>query len=369
MKFLIALATLGLLACAGPAADTAALPAPAAAASPAAPQGPVNPDYRQGRELSEQGCQPDGFDEKLCRQAAARLEKAVEAEPTLKEAYLLLARAYWNQGSVTESKQEQAALAKKSRDVLQKLAALDPNYADAYFELAVRAEDPAEQQRLFERTVAANPQHPEAHRYLAQTLLDQGKVDDAVREYKLHMQFAPYTGPEAASNHVNFAVLVEQAGRTAAAADILQQTLKLTASEGKLERCRLFEFVNPDTYAGFAQLRAGLDQVRPFCTNYGHRDRAVRLQSEGKIDEAVSELQLQLQQNPSYREAYFLLEQLFLKKNQKLKALSVVKKYFETEKDPAERCRAVPLVHLPTYQSMDPVFVGRLRQECEAKQK
>ena len=370
MTFLTALATLGLLACVNPAPQPAAAlasPTPAAAASPAPPQGPGTQDYREGRELFEQGCQPDGFDEKQCRQAVSRLEKAVKADPNLKEASLTLARAYWNQAYGTDSKSEQDALARKSKDVLEKLVALDTNYADAYFELGVRADDPAEQQKLFEQTVAANPRHPEAHRYLAQILLEQGRVDEAVREYKQHLQVSPDRSTEEGAHHVNFALALEGRGRTKDAADILHQTLKLTEGQGELERCRLFEHVDLKRYATFAQFRAGVEKLRPYCTNFEHRDRAVRLQSEGKTDEAISELQEQLRLNPSYREAYFLLEQIYLKRGDRVKALTVVKKYFETEKDPSERCRAVPLVHLTTYQSLDPLFVGRLRQECETK--
>lgn len=373
MKLLLALAALGLLACAGPSPDSAAAPASptppaaAAAAPPTPPQGPGAKDYQEGRELFEQGCQPDGFDEKQCRQAVSKLERAVKAEPGLKEASLALARAYWNQTQGTESKSEQAALEKKAKDVLERLVALDPNYADAYFELGVRADDPAEQQRLLERTVAADPRHPQAHRLLAQSLLDRGRVEDAVREYKLHLQVSPERGTEDAARHVDFALALEGLGRTKEAADILHQTLKLTEGQGELERCRLFEHVDLKRYATFAQFRAGVERLRPYCTNVGHRDRAVRLQSEGKTDEAVAELQEQLRQNPSYREAYFLLEQIYLKRGDRAKALTVIKKFFDTEKDPAERCRAVPLVHLTTYQGIDPLFVGRLRQECELR--
>lgn len=370
MKLLPALAALGLLACANPAAESAASPAsqtPAAAASPAPPQGPGAQDYREGRELFERGCQPDGYDERQCRQAVAKLEKAVKADPNLKEASLALARAYWNQAFGTDSKSEQAALDRKANDLLQKLVALDPNYADAYFELGVRSDDPAEQQRLLERAAAADPRHPEAHRLLAQILLDRGRVDEAVKEYKLHLQWSPDRGTEEGGRHVNFALALEGLGRTKDAADILHQTLKLTEGQGEQERCRLFEHVDLKRYANFAQFRAGVEKLRPYCTNFGRRDRAVRLQSEGKTDEAIAELQQQLQENPAYREAYFLLEQIYLKRGDRTKALTVIKKYFETEKDPAERCRAVPLVHLTTYQGLDPLFVGRLRQECETK--
>lgn len=370
MKFLLTLATLGLLACTNSAPNSVAAlasPTPTAAAPPAEVQGPGAQDYQEGRELFEQGCVPDGYDDKRCRQAVSKLEKAVKADPNLKEASLTLARAYWNQTYGTNSKSEQAALEKKSRDVLQRLTTLDPNYADAYFELSVRSDDPAEQQRLLERTVAADPKHPEAHRLLAQMLLEQGRVDEAIKEYKLHLQVSPDHSTEEGARHVNFALALEGAGRTKEAADILHQTLKLTEGQGELERCRIFEHVDLKRYAGFAQFRAGVEKLRPYCTNFEHRDRAMRLQSEGKTDEAISELQQQLQQNPSYREAYFLLEQIYLKRGDRVKALTVVKKYFETEKDPSERCRAVPLVHLTTYQSLDPLFVGKLRQECETK--
>ena len=372
MKFALAFAIFGLLACSGsgPAADTSVAtvsPAPAVTPTPAPEQSAGGGVYQEGRELFEQACQPDGYDDKQCRQAVAKLEKAIQADPNLKEAYLTLARAYWNQAYGTNSKQSQAALERKAKDVLQKLTVIDPNYADAYFELGVRAENNAEQQKLLERTVSLNPQHPEAHRYLAQILLEQGRLDEAVKEYKLHLQVSPDHSPEEAAHHVNFALALEQAGRTQDAASILQQTLLMTAGESEYERCRLFEHVDLNRYASFVQLRAGVERLRPYCTNFEHRDRAVQLEQQGKTGEAVAELQLQLQQNPAYRDAYFLLEQIYLKQGEKLKALSVIKKYFETEKDPAERCRAFPLVHLPTYQSLDPLFIGKLKRECEPR--
>jgi tetratricopeptide (TPR) repeat protein len=375
MKFLLALAILGLLACGGDAAvDTAvatASPSPAATPTPAPTpaQGPGGVDYREGRELFEQGCSSDGYDDKQCKQAVSKLEKAIQADPNLKEAYLTLALAYWNQSYGAASNKTQDALNRKAKDVLQKLTSIDPNYAEAYFELSVRSDDPAEQQKLLERTVGLNPQHPQAHRYLAQILLDQGRVDEAVEQYKQHLQVSPDHSPEEGARHVNFALALEQAGRTHDAAEVLQKTLLMTAgaNASEYERCLLFEHVDLNRYAGFAQLRAGVERLRPYCTNFEHRDRAVQLQQQGKTDEAVAELQLQLQQNPSYRDAYFLLEQIYLKRGDKLKALSVVKKYFETEKDPAERCRAFPLVHLPTYQSLDPLFTGKLKQECEKR--
>lgn len=371
MKFALALAILGLLACGGgPVADTTAAitpPTPTTTPTPAPTQSAGGRDYEEGRELFEQGCQPDGYDDKQCRQAVSKLEKAIQADPSLKEAYLTLTRAYWNQAYGTNSKSAQAALERKAKDVLQKLIVIDPNYADAYFELSVRADNNAEQQKLLERTVSLNPQHPEAHRYLAQILLEQGKLDEAVKEYKLHLQVSPNHSPEEAAHHVNFALALEQAGRTQDAAVILQQTLLITAGESEYERCRLFEYVDLNRYASFVQLKAGVERTRPYCTNVEHRDRAVQLEQQGKTGEAIAELQLQLRQNPAYRDAYFLLEQLYLKQGDKLKALSVIKKYFETEKEPAERCRAFPLVHLPTYQSLDPLFIGKLKRECEPR--
>ncbi|MFQ5853256.1 MAG: tetratricopeptide repeat protein [Candidatus Binatia bacterium] len=323
--------------------------------------------YKKGLQQFQQGCLPEDFSQDLCSSAIDKLKKAIELDPTQIDAYLALAQAYWNKSFLDfKSEQEQMALQEKAVTLYREIVAIDPNNIDAHYELTVRTTDANEKIGLLKRIIELNPRHSAAHRDLALILISRGKVDEAFKEYLTHLQVSPYRGRQDGFNHIYFARLVEKAGRRDMALEIYREILRVTADESRFERCYLFvRKVDLNRYAPFKDFVEEVQRLMPYCTKLEHRDRAVRLQREGKIDKAIEELKLQLRVNPYYPETYFLLEDIYIGRKEPDKALKVVKKYFEIEKDLVVRCKVYRRLRKQEYKRLDEQFIEQLKRECE----
>ncbi|MCI0718851.1 MAG: tetratricopeptide repeat protein, partial [Acidobacteria bacterium] len=267
--------------------------------------------YREGHDLYWRGCVSDGYDQEICEEAIERLEKAIEIDSKLADAYLLLATAYWNTG-----------LEQKSDAILRKLIAVDPQNADAYYKLSQFTEDEKERKRLLAKAIELDPKHPEAHGALGLLLLREGEVDDAIREYRTHMEVTPFRTIEVDGNqHMYFALLLQEAGRLEEAVEIYEKVLSLTQGQRRFQRCHLFIALDLKPFAAFDEFIRKVQALRPYCTNLEHRNRAVQLERQGKTEEAVREWELQIKENPHPEEAYFALERIHLSQGQPEKAL------------------------------------------------
>lgn len=325
--------------------------------------------YEEGLRLFE-GCDPEGFVRATCDQAVDRLQKAIELDPSLRDAYITLAQAYWNLSFQTESRQERETLRQRSVELLHRLIEIDPTQADSYYKLSYRIGDPEERIDLLRKVTELEPKHPHAHRDLAMLLLPQGKPEEAVEEYKVHLEVSPHALARDARNNIFFADSITQAGYAGEAIEILEATLVEVQKQGRHHACRLFEPLDLRSYEAFKEFVEKVRTLRPYCTNLEHRNQAVRLMREGKEEEAIQELQLQLQINPYYEETYFLLSELYEKQGKIGEVLATWEKYFKVEPDPTIRCETFARLRsalVRRYKGSDKPFVQKLIKECNSK--
>lgn len=338
--------------------------AQAAPAAQPAPPANLSPAAREGIRLAEEGCQSDGFDPDLCDKAIARLQEAARAEPHQVDVQLALSKAYWNSSyQEPETSRTRGELRQRSTGILQKLVEQRPTDARPVWELSLREKDEARRVPLLERTVKLNPKHPEAHKDLAEVLVEQGKADEAANQYRQHMAVNPPKEREDTEQTLQFAQKLARV-RPEAAAEVVDDAWKATREESRTERCLRFKKVNPGVYARKPALRAQVQQLQPFCTETEHLDRAVELEQQGRVDEAINELQQQVATNPKPEETHVLLERLQLKKGRPDLAAQAVQRELKQEPDAKEKCERFKQLAPDTVRAMPKGDVEALRKDC-----
>ncbi len=141
---------------------------------PIAPE--VYESYLRGRFVLGQGYGSEAA------QSIPYFEDALKKDPMFAPAYLGLAQAYRNLGTVFSGSSPEATRPKVIRYV-QKALALDPNLVEAHVVLAFVLEEEwhwTEAEREYSRALELNPNNAEAHAWFALWLVCQGRADEAV---------------------------------------------------------------------------------------------------------------------------------------------------------------------------------------------
>jgi Tfp pilus assembly protein PilF len=341
---------------------TWAQPAPSTALRRTAP---ISDTAREGLKLAQEGCQSDGYEEDVCNRAISKLEEASREDPEQVEVQLALSQAYWNRGH-NESPKSQARQnwRQRSVDTLQQLVDKDVKDARAYYELSIRQKDDNQRVRLLRKTLEVDPRHPRAHRDMAWGLLRQGLGEEAVRAYQEHMDSSPAKDREDARESLRFAEELSRVRLPRQAAQVLGKVVEQTRGERRTERCLLFQSVDQRLAASVPALRGELQALRPHCTNTEHLDRAVELERQGRVDEAVNALEQQVATNPKPEETHVMLERLHEKKGQVEKAAQAVDRQLRTEVDVKEKCERFLKVSPLALRAMPKATVEALRRQC-----
>lgn len=348
-----------------PIVPSSATPPPTATPPAAPPAAPLSSEAREALQLAQEGCQSDGYEAELCERAISQLEAAVRANPSQEELQLALAQACWNRafqeraGSGSRQRWQQ-----RSVDLYQGL--VDRNVADArpYYELSVRQKDPGRRAALLRRTVELNPRHPRAHQDLAWSMLRQGQTDEAWRVYQRHLEVSPVKDRQEAQEDLRFAGAMVRVQRPQQAAQVLERVVDQLQGERRSERCLLLQSADPQLAEARPAVRRQLQELRPYCTDTEHLDRAVELEQQGRVDEAVTELEQQVAANPKPEETYVMLERLYLRKGRPEKAAEVTAGQLKAEPDAREKCERFRRVSPRTLRSMDARTVEGVRREC-----
>jgi tetratricopeptide (TPR) repeat protein len=347
---------LPLLAWAQPPSRSMAATPPTATLSAAA---------REGMKLAEQGCQSDGYDAELCERAIAQLEAAAREDPAQVDVQLALAQACWNRSfQERQDSRSRQNWQQRSMDIYQRL--VDRNVEDArpYYELSVRQKDAARRMGLLRRTVELNPRHPRANQDLAWGLLKQGKADEASRIYQRHLEVSPVKDRQEAKENLRFAGALARAQRPQEAAQVLETVMDQTKNERRAERCLLLQSADPKLTEARPHVKRTLQELRPYCTDTEHLDRAVELEQQGRVDEAVTELERQVATNPKPEETHVMLERLYLRKGQPEKAAEVTTRYLRSEPEAREKCERFRRISPRTLRSMDAPTLEATRRQC-----
>jgi tetratricopeptide (TPR) repeat protein len=319
---------------------------------------------REGLRLAQEGCQSDGFDPSLCDKAMARLREAARRDPSNVDVQLALSQAYWNSAHMEpETSRSRTDLRQRSMGILRKLVDRRTRDARPYWELSLRQKDEAAREPLLKKTVALNPKHPEAYKDLAEVKLKQGKPHEAARSYQRHLKVNPPRERQDTEQSLRFAQQLARA-RPELAAEVVEETWRATRGESRTERCLRFKDVDPSLYARKPTLRGQVRQVRPYCTNTEHLDRAVELEQQGRLDEALNELERQAATNPKPEGTHVMLERLQLRKGRPDLAAQAATRELRTEPDAKERCERFRKLFPETVRAMEPGTVEVLRRDC-----
>jgi len=147
-------------------------------ARPVAPE--VYESYLKGRFVLAQGYGA-GADRSI-----PYFEDALKRDPAFAPAYLGLAQAYTNLGTVMSGVSPETTRPKVI-SFARKALALDPNFAEAHVALAFVLEEEwhwTEAETEYRRALELNPNNAEAHAWFALWLVCQGRADEAVTEVR-----------------------------------------------------------------------------------------------------------------------------------------------------------------------------------------
>ncbi|MDY7232774.1 tetratricopeptide repeat protein [Hyalangium rubrum] len=326
---------------------------------------PLSPVAQEGLQLAQQGCQSDGYEPELCERAIARLEEAAREDPEGVDVQVALAQAYWNRGQV-ESPQSRGRQSWRQRsvDTLQRMVDRKVKDARPYYELSLRQEEDAKRTPLLERTVELEPRHPRARQDMAWGLLRQGRADEALRAYKEHMEASPVKDRQEARENLRFADEMARRKGPRQAAQVLETVMKQTREERRSERCLLFQAVDPRLAESAPVVRGELQALRPYCTDTQHLDRAVELERQGRVDEAVTALEQQVATNPKPEETHVMLERLYERKGQVAKAAEATARELRAKPDVRELCERFRKVSPLTLRAMNKETVEAVRRQC-----
>jgi TolB-like protein/Flp pilus assembly protein TadD len=145
-------------------------------ARPVAPE--VYESYLKGRFVLAQGYGVSAS------QSIPYFEDSLKRDPTFAPAYVGLAQAYTNLGTVFSGVSPEATRPKVI-SFARKALALDPNLVEAHVALAFVLEEEwhwTEAEAEYRRALALNPNDADAHAWFALWLVCQGRTDEAVAE-------------------------------------------------------------------------------------------------------------------------------------------------------------------------------------------
>ncbi len=273
----------------------------------------------------------------------------------------------WFSGA-TAAQQTLRADHESAVEYYERRIAEDPSDADLYFLLSISTDDPARKRELLSKAISLDPEHERAHFELARALLAVDLVSQALREFTAHVQAVPYGTRGDAFSAIRFGLDLEQRGLRTEAVSIYNQTLDWMLGESAFERCYAFLSLHPEKYSDFEAFRSRLQSLAPYCSRAEHRDKAAAFLHEGQVEEAAKELDLQIDENPLYQEAYLLLFDIYLQRGDTASALRSVKRYFDVERSGLERCKIFRRLNLANMaEKTEADFVRRLQKECESR--
>jgi Tfp pilus assembly protein PilF len=330
---------------------------------------PPSPAAREALRLFQVGCPAEGFDDALCEKAVRQLEAVVREDPRQLDAQLALAEAVWNLSfRQPEESAERARLRQRSLDIYQQLGNQDVPDARPYYELSLLTRDPNTRLQLLRRTLELEPKHPKSHEDLAWLLLEQGKIDEAVREYLTHLSLNPSRERADALEDLRFASKLGELGHVREAAQVYDAVWDALRAESQAERCQVFKTVELDPYERIgARFAKEVRDLRAYCSDMPRLERAQELERQGQDEAAAQELERQIQENPVPVEPYLALERIRLKQGRAEEAGAVMTRYFQREKSSEERCRHFSTLSTTTVGAMDPALVKELDSACRGK--
>lgn len=321
--------------------------------------------YEQGIRLIEENDIRGLGDKLMYEKGIEKLELALQLDPEFVDAMMALAKAYWNyQLFYPDSEPKKASLRDQSESLYKKIIQIKPDFAEAYAALSVAAKESSEKISLLKKAAELDPKSKRTHGLLAQLLLSQGDIGEAVKEYRIHLKNNPESNIQTAYAHTAFANSLAKLGETKEAVEIYNGVLDLIHTESLFQRCSIVRDINLERFNSHKNFVVRVRKLNRYCTNLDHYNEAIRLINEKKYAKAIEQLNRQLKVNPYPEGTYVALEDIYLRQGESKRALEVVKSYFLIHKDPDVRCKYLKRLNVQPYRLLDKQFITHLEKEC-----
>jgi tetratricopeptide (TPR) repeat protein len=263
---------------------------------------------------------------------AGKLPEAISAYKESVRSQPLFADAHYNLGTaLMDMPGRQAEAIQEMQTALK----LDPSNAKARNNLGkMLAQGTAPAQSLvsnFEAAVHGDPNQVEAHINLANALAQEGKLEDALREYQVALRL----DPSRAITHVNLAnALASMPGKRDEAIAEYRAAIKIEPNLAKAH----FNLANELALAermndAMVEYRLAI-QADPHLVE-AHNDLGVLLAQMGRMKEAIAEFENALREQPNSADAHLNLGKAFAQvPGRRADAIRELEKAYQLQLDP-----------------------------------
>lgn len=229
------------------------------------PQSP-SPAFQAARRLYDSSCidrEGEGFDPPRCRQAAAAFGALVVANSSDADTQYYYGSANYHllRPDDPEYEERKTIAIAALRDAIR----LSPRMIRAYYDLAsVLADKPEEPIALLRRVLAIDPRQSRAYGTLITILQNENRLDELLAVYRRYRAALPIKSNEVPADDVNVALALEQAGRMADAAGVLDTVLRSDAVVNGDARslCGAFLDLQPEKYRSYPRVTEALARLR-----------------------------------------------------------------------------------------------------------
>ena len=190
----------------------------------------------------------------------------------------------------------------KAIDSYKKAISLNPNYAQAHFNLGNTYQDLCQFNdsiSSYQHAISLNPDYHEAHNNLGGSLLDVSRVDDAIKSYKKAVKLKP----DYIEAHFSLGLTLQELGRLDEATKYLEKTIELNpnfADAHNLMGEIFHSFGNHDSAVSFFD--KAIELLPSFAE--AHNNLGAALQALGQLDNAVECYKKSILLKPDYHIAY-----------------------------------------------------------------
>ena len=310
-----------------------------------------------------------GYDPECSSSVACRelLERVIDLDPSLAEAYERLAAAYISTDI------------HKSAGVCRKMEKALPNYSNTYvclarYLLVSRDITVPESITLLRKAVGLDPRNALARRRLGLRLVysekrgkDRETVDEGIQHYRRGIDLAPFrTLGRPLERDMSFAAyLVNVHGRVEDSAALIDLILDNIGTLNNHEMCQLINAETLDEFNELEKFRRRMLKILAHC-NTAPLLEGARFQEAGKTKEAIASFETLMEENPYHVGIYLRLPKLYLEMGQPEKARALIEKYFDLDEDPADRCKMKDGMYRHGYDRLAPELLARVKKECAA---
>jgi tetratricopeptide (TPR) repeat protein len=311
-------------------------------------------------------CEADGYDGPACQRALTDLRASLARQPDNAASLKNLAMCLWSQSFLSrEAPEARGRVREEALGLLRRSIAINPADIETKYALTVRTEDPTEKERLLQQILTAQPGHPSAREDLANLKLAQNKFDDALREFMAYLSNTTLNDREQIASAVVFGNSLVEAGRLSDSVKVYEAILDRSKEATRFDQCTAFQSVNLAALSANAGFVMRIRELRAYCSDIEHRNKAAELIRKGLVEDAIQELRLQIKANPKYEEAYVMLAGLYRQTGRKQEAFETLRDYVEEEQNAVIRCRKFKSADWPALGAVDPAFLSKLNTECK----